>query len=225
MRIIIREEGFELLPERCLLWPSQHLLVVADCHFGKAETFQQHGLWLPSVPLCGELDQLSSLVDRWSAQRILFLGDLVHSLAGVTEDIVGQFAAWLTGFAGSVQVVVGNHDGGLAKRWPAAWNRAKLRPRVRIGDFVFQHEPPPEPSQDRTFHWAGHVHPMTRLKRGPDRVRLPAFVISQAQGLLPAFSPLAGGFDVPPSALNRIFVVNEQDVYEVNNHHGGRIPS
>jgi metallophosphoesterase superfamily enzyme len=66
---------------------------------------------------------------------------------------------------------------------------------------------------------------MTRLKRGPDRVRLPAFVISQAQGLLPAFSPLAGGFDVPPSALNRIFVVKEQDVYEVNNHHGGRIPS
>ncbi len=215
MRITLKEEVFELLPERCLFWPSQRLLVIADCHFGKAETFQQHGLWLPTMPLCRQLDQLTTLVDRWSARQILFLGDLVHSLAGVTEDIVRDFAAWLATYTGYVQVVVGNHDGALVKRWPVAWNRATVRDRVRIGDFLFQHEPPQERSQDRTFYWAGHVHPMMRLEGGPDRLRLPAFVISEFQGLLPAFSPLAGGYNVLPSDRKRIFVVGEQDVYEV----------
>jgi len=215
MRIIIREEEFELLPERCLFWPSQRLLVVADCHFGKAETFQRHGLWLPSVPLGQDLAILSAITKRLSIERLLFLGDLVHSLAGVTEDIIRDFAAWLAAYSGHVQVVVGNHDAGLAKRWPAAWNGAQLSERVRIGDFLFQHQPTDELSQDRTFYWAGHVHPVMRLERGPDRIRLPAFVIAESQGLLPAFSQLAGGFDVPPSSRTRIFVVREQEVYEV----------
>lgn len=215
MRIIIREEWFELLPERCLLWPSQRLLVVADCHFGKAETFQQQGLCLPSAPIQRDLAVLSALTKRFSVQHLLFLGDLVHALAGVTEDIIRDFATWLTAYPGHVQVVIGNHDAGLATRWPAAWNGAQLSKRVRVGDFLFQHQPTDEPSQDRTFYWAGHVHPMMRLERGPDRIRLPAFVISEFQGLLPAFSQLAGGFDVSPSSRRRIFVVSEQGVYEV----------
>ncbi len=215
MRILVRGESFELLPERCLFWPSQRLLVVADCHFGKAETFQQHGLCLPSAPIERDLDVLSALTKRLFVEHLLFLGDLVHALAGVTEDIIRDFAAWLTAYPGHVQVVVGNHDVGLAKRWPAAWNGVQLSARVRVGDFIFQHHPTDESSQDRTFYWAGHVHPMTRLERGPDRIRLPAFVISEFQGLLPAFSRLAGGFEVPPSSRRRIFVVGEQEVYEV----------
>ena len=215
MRIIIREEWFELLPERCLFWPSQRLLVVADCHFGKAETFQRHGLWLPSVALRQDLAVLSAVTKRLSIERLLFLGDLVHALTGVTPDIIRDFAAWLTAYPGHVQVVVGNHDAGLAKRWPAAWSGAQLSERVRVGDFIFQHQPTDEPSQDRTFYWAGHVHPMMRLERGPDCIRLPAFVISEFQGLLPALSQLAGGFDVSPSEPDRVFVVGTQKVYEV----------
>ncbi len=215
MRILVRGESFELLCERCLFWPSQRLLVVADCHFGKAETFQERGLWLPSAPIQQDLAVLSALTKRWSVKRILFLGDLVHSLSGVTKDIVRDFATWLTGYPGRVEVVIGNHDAGLAKRWPAAWSGVKLSECVRIEEFIFQHQPPDKPSYDGTFHWAGHVHPMMRLERGPDRIRLPAFVISKSQGLLPAFSHLAGGFDVPPSGRDRIFVVGEQKVYEV----------
>lgn len=215
MRIILREELFELLPERCLFWPSQRLLVVADCHFGKAETFQRHGLWLPSAPLRQDLAVLSAVTKQLSIERILFLGDLVHSLSGVTEDIIHDFATWLTAYPGHVQVVVGNHDAALAKRWPAAWNSATLGERVRVGDFIFQHQPSDESSRNRTFYWAGHVHPMMRLEHGPDRIRLPAFVISESQGILPAFSQLAGGFDVPPSSRKRIFVVRGQEIYEV----------
>jgi DNA ligase-associated metallophosphoesterase len=214
MRIAIREEWFELLPERCLFWPSQRLLVVADCHIGKAETFQQQGLWLPSVSVSRELEVLSALAKRLSIECLLFLGDLVHSLAGVTDDIRRDFADWLAGCPGRVEVVIGNHDAGLAKRWPAAWNGATVRERVRIGDFIFQHQPSDGRPRGRTFHWVGHVHPMTRLEQGPDRMRLPSFVISESQGILPAFSQTSGGFDVPLSDGDRIFIVGEQKVYE-----------
>ena len=215
MRILVRGEPFELLCERCLYWPSQSLLVVADCHFGKGETFQQHGLWLPSAPIQQDLAVLSTLTKRLSVNHLLFLGDLVHSLAGVTKDIVHAFAIWLNGYPGRVEVVIGNHDTGLAKRWPAAWSGVKLSDCVRLGDFLFQHQLSERPSSDRTFQWAGHVHPLMLLKRGPDRIRLPAFIISESQGLLPAFSRLAGGFEVSPSAHDRVFVVGKHNVYQV----------
>ena len=215
MQIVVRGELFELLCERCLYWPSHRLLVVADCHFGKAETFQQHGLWLPSAPIQQDLVVLSTLTKRLSVKHLLFLGDLVHSLAGVTEDIVRNFATWLSGYPGRVEVMIGNHDTGLAKRWPTAWNDVKLSDCLRIGDFIFQHQPPDRPSHEGTFHWTGHVHPVMSLDRGPDRVRLPAFIISDSLGLLPAFSQLAGGFEVSPSAHDRVFVVGKHNVYEV----------
>lgn len=215
MRITIRDESFELLPERCLFWPSQRMLAVADCHFGKAETFQQHGLWLPAASVRQDLAVLSTLTKRLSIQRILFLGDLVHSTSGVTRNIVEEFAAWLTGFSGHVEVIVGNHDECLAKRWPIDWKVVKLSRHVRIGEFLFQHQPPTKPRSGSTFYWSGHVHPVMPLTRGPDRIRLPAFFISPFHGLLPAFSRLAGGFELSPSRRDRVFVIGGGGVHEV----------
>ena len=62
MRIAVREEEFELLPDRCLYWPSQELLAVADVHLGKAETFQQQGLWLPADAREKDLSTLSEVI-------------------------------------------------------------------------------------------------------------------------------------------------------------------
>lgn len=215
MRINLRGEEFELLPERCLFWPSQRLLIVADCHFGKAETFQQRGLWLPSTSMRRDLATLSLLVKRWAVESIVFLGDLVHSLAGVTNEIVQDFGTWLRSFPGQIHVVVGNHDSGLSNHWPAAWDCVERCKQVHVSDFVFQHQPPHKAVSNPSFLWVGHIHPMIALGRGPDRIRLPAFVISQTQGVLPAFSSLAGGFNMTPSEQDRVFVIGEHVVYEI----------
>lgn len=181
----------------------------------KPRRFNSMVCGFPLAPVRQDLAALSALTKRLSVERIVFLGDLVHSRAGVTEELVRDFATWLTAYPGDLQVVIGNHDTGLVKRWPAAWNRAKLSERMRIGNFLFQHQPGEGRSSDRTFQWAGDVHPVMRLVRGPERIRLPAFVISASQGLLPAFSHLAGRFEVSPSVHDRVFVVGKQDVYEV----------
>jgi DNA ligase-associated metallophosphoesterase len=215
MRIDVRGEPFELLPERGLFWPSQRTLVLADCHLGKAETFQQQGLWLPSQSGQADLMRLSMLAKRWDPRRILFLGDLIHARSGVTPDIVARFADWIDEFGGAVSVVLGNHDTGLAKHWPPEWHGAQLCDRAEIGSFVFQHLPQKEPVGETMFHWVGHVHPTILLAKGPDRMRLPGFVIGKSQGLLPAFSSASGGCDRPVRAGERAFVIGEGRVFEV----------
>jgi DNA ligase-associated metallophosphoesterase len=213
VRLTVRGEQFELLPERALFWPSRRLLVVADCHLGKAETFQQQGFWLPSRSQ--DLDRLSALAGRVGAKEVLFLGDLVHTLSGVTEAVVEAFARWLGEFDGSVRIVLGNHDAGLAKRWPAQWRRADVCERLDVERFRFQHQLADGQAEAELFYWVGHVHPMIRMERGPDRLRLPAFVIGTSQGLLPAFSSMSGGYDISPLAEERVFVIGEGLVYEI----------
>ena len=73
MRIAVREEEFELLPDRCLYWPSQKLLAVADVHLGKAETFQQQGLWLPADPSGQDLSTLSKVIAGRSVRQVFCL--------------------------------------------------------------------------------------------------------------------------------------------------------
>lgn len=215
MRIAVRDEWFELLPERALFWPARGLLVVADYHLGKAETFQQQGFWLPSQSGQQDLKRLSALALKLEAKHVLFLGDLVHSLSGVTEAVVTEFARWLQEFNGSVQVVLGNHDIGLARRWPQEWSKADCCAQATIGQFRFQHQPVERPAGADLFCWAGHVHPMIHLTQGPDRVRLPGFVINEYQGVLPAFSSVSGGYDVPLRPAERRFAIGGDRIYEL----------
>ncbi|ULA61888.1 MAG: Metallophos domain-containing protein [Nitrospira sp.] len=215
MRIRIRNEWVALLPERALFWPTHSLLVVADCHLGKAETFQQQGLWLPSQSGPQDLKRLAALVFKVDAQHVLFLGDLVHSSSGVTTAVVMEFSQWLSEFSGSVQVVLGNHDAGLARRWPQEWAKAERCEQVRIEPFLFRHQPVDGPLEADTFYWVGHVHPMIQLAQGPDRVRLPGFVINDWQGVLPAFSSVSGGYDVSLRPDERRFGIAGDRIYEL----------
>ena len=215
MRITVRNECVELLPERALFWSDRSLLVVADCHLGKAETFQQQGLWLPSQSRQQDLKRLSSVALKVGAKQVLFLGDLVHSLSGVTDAVVGEFAQWLSEFSGSVQVVLGNHDAGLAHRWPQEWATIERCEQVRLEPFLFRHQPVERPVEADTFHWVGHVHPMIHVAQGPDRVRLPGFVIQEGQGILPAFSSISGGYDMPVRQTERRFAIGGDRIYEL----------
>ncbi|MFO0719333.1 MAG: hypothetical protein U0319_01235 [Nitrospira sp.] len=69
MRIRIRDECVALLPERAMFWPTHSLLVVADCHLGKAETFQQQGFWLPSQSGQQDLTRLCARAQCWRTAR------------------------------------------------------------------------------------------------------------------------------------------------------------
>ncbi len=210
----IRGEDFILHPARILIWPRESLVVVADIHLGKAQTFQQSGLWLPPAAHGRDLDQLLDIAEKYDLKHALFLGDFVHSRAGVTGQVIEEFVQWQNRFQGQVTIVIGNHDRPLVSRWPEAWNFSALVESVSIRGFEFQHEPP-EASREDTFTFCGHIHPKIHLRQGPEKLDLPAFVITPNVGYLPAYSSLAGGASFAYSKKNRYFVPSAEQVVEV----------
>jgi metallophosphoesterase superfamily enzyme len=70
-------------------------------------------------------------------------------------------------------------------------------PPQRCGDLWLSHEPC-TPNEVDLLNVAGHVHPVTVLGQGADRLRLPCFALHRnaRQLLLPAFGHLTGGYAV-----------------------------
>ncbi|HVK10046.1 MAG TPA: phosphoesterase, partial [Gemmataceae bacterium] len=149
--VTIAGERLVLRPDRSLYWPRAGALVVADPHFGKAETFRAAGLPVPG-DAGPALARLGSALADTGAGRLIVLGDLWHARAGRTARVADELARWRAERpALRVEVVRGNHD--RAGPPPAGW-----------GDWAAVAEPPfafahfPEPT-DAGYVLAGHLHP------------------------------------------------------------------
>ena len=86
--VLIHGERFILHPERVLIWPEQELLVAADLHLGKNETFLYGNLNDTPQDQWRELMALEDVMDEFPVKRVMFLGDFLHSPHGLTEKIV-----------------------------------------------------------------------------------------------------------------------------------------
>jgi DNA ligase-associated metallophosphoesterase len=202
----------ELLPERALHWAEGHVLAVADLHWGKTESFQQHGIPLPTGVLEDDLARLSAALNATGARRLLLLGDLIHSRQGLTDDVVRHVTAWREGHPGVEMVLVrGNHDRHV-KSLPPTWRMEDRADALDEGPFRFAHHPEAVPGR---YVWAGHLHPMVRLTGGADRLRLPCFHVGRDVGVLPAFSAFTGGVNVSRRAGDRVFAIAGPAVVEV----------
>ncbi len=209
----------ELRPERALHWPEGGVLAVADLHWGKPESFHQHGIPLPPGVLEDDLARLSAALRATGARRLLLVGDLVHSLRSLTREVVTSVAAWRSGHDVEMVLVRGNHDRRL--ELPPTWSMELVESHLDLGPFRFSHHP--EPAEGH-YVWAGHIHPTVRLDTGADRLRLPCFHLSAGVGVLPAFSAFTGGQDIRPRAGERLFAIAEDTVVEVPPPRASRRP-
>jgi len=80
----------ELLAERAIYVPALELLLVADVHLGKSETFQAAGIPVPSTVNQGTLDRLQQLCSTYQPGRLVILGDLLHSKLALTDEVLQQ---------------------------------------------------------------------------------------------------------------------------------------
>ncbi len=212
--IEIRGEVFDLLPERCAFRRSDRTLLAADLHWGKAETFQSFGLALPSTVIDDDLARLSKALKTTKAERLLILGDLIHTPRGVTLQVQERVESWrLLHEELSLQVIRGNHDRQFL--WPDKWKVQDIGTELRDEKFLFTHDEPELVTGDR-FVWMGHIHPVVNLKGGGDSLRLPCFAIQANVGLLPAFSAFTGGASIGPRTIGqRVFAIADANVIEV----------
>lgn len=199
----------ELAPDliadvRRAVWlPRHHTLVVPDVHLGFSWVQRQRGQLLPIAAADGAFDRLGSLQQDYAAERIVFLGDLVHAAADIAalRQSLAELVRRLSGASGrkpELLLVLGNHD----HRLPALlceWNLPiRTLPWLDLGRFrlLHGHEPAPVEALEPTGRLLiiGHEHPSLELGDGvASRVKCPAFALADDTLVVPAFSDWAAG--------------------------------
>lgn len=202
-----------LLPQRAAWLPEVGLLMVADVHFGKAASFRRLGVPVPRGTTEANLARLDELISGLPDQReIVFLGDFLHAASGRAPATLQALQAWRDRHAGlALTLVRGNHDSHAGDPPAALGIEVVAEPWLHAG-LALCHDPATPRPQGLTAV-AGHLHPVARLGRGFDTLRLPCF---HARGdgvlVLPAFGEFTGGALVRPKVGETLYLATEERV-------------
>lgn len=211
-RIRLRGETLFLLPERAACWRGEKTLLVADAHFGKAASFRASGVPVPRGTTGETLERLERALTRHRVERIVFLGDFLHSAAGRAERTLDALAAWRARHAQLALVLVrGNHDAHAGDPPAALGFQVETEP-WSAGPFALCHEPG---AAALGYEIAGHLHPAVRVSGRRDSIRLPCFWFARAGAVLPAFGSFTGSMTIDRAAADRVYAIAEDAVIRV----------
>lgn len=171
--------------------------IVADLHIGFEVELATQGVYIPD-----QSDRiLRKLLNLGGADGLLIAGDLKHYVGPYPSQRVRDFVEKLSRSFRSIELVQGNHDGGLSSL--SSILRIYGTRGKPLGDvWIFHgHAYPPEESSSYEFGVMGHVHPSISL-RGLGRV--PVWVVGdsicetlpQTLIIMPAFNELVGYGDI-----------------------------
>ncbi|MCU0792922.1 MAG: metallophosphoesterase [Opitutaceae bacterium] len=164
--------------------PATRTLVVADLHWGYAESHRATGNLLPAWGDDQIESTLRALLADHTPDELVWLGDSLHT-ARSAPAARARAEAFIAGAPCPVRVVAGNHDA----RWPVASPAPLVRDR-----FLLHHGDRVVANPDNLLEIVGHHHPAYLHRDGAGaRLKLPAFVQSATRLILPAFSPWAAG--------------------------------
>lgn len=220
LAVEVKGQTLLLLTERAVFWENGSTLLVADTHFGKAATFRRAGLAVPGGTTRNALARLDTAISRTGAQRVIFLGDYLHAPTGRTQRTIDALEDWRRGWSSvDMTLVRGNHDRSAGDP-PPGWQIACVDPPLVWQPFAFAHHPGVVPG---LIVIAGHLHPSVRLvATGRQRVRLPCFWFRHEMIVLPAFGDFTGSADIRPEPGDRVFVIADGHVIQINGEERGR---
>ena len=206
--LVVREERLVLHAEGALHWERSRTLVIADPHFGKDDIFRRAGIAVPRGPTLTDLQRLSRVLKRTSAERLLIVGDFVHGASERGDDLLRQFALWRQQHAAlHVQLVAGNHD--RHEPW-SAWSplMTVIDGELHEPPFVFAHEPD---ADARGYVIAGHLHPVfAHLALGTRAVRV--FWRRPHALVLPSWGEFTGGARVAAAPSDGLYACTPEGV-------------
>ncbi|HRH69175.1 MAG TPA: ligase-associated DNA damage response endonuclease PdeM [Flavobacteriales bacterium] len=212
----IAGERLLLHPHRAIYWERMHWLIVSDLHLGKAAHFRKAGMALPEGHDGTTLARLDALLQVFTPERLLILGDLFHSDHNNNWDL---FTRWASNKHSHLHLVKGNHDILADQRYADAGLQV-CHDTLEEGPFVFTHDPVERPG---CYVIGGHIHPGVVLSgQGRQHLRLPCFAFGPHIGLLPAFGTSTGTFNIQPDATHRIYATTDRAVLDVSAAFAGR---
>ncbi len=173
-----------------LLLEATRTLVVADLHWGYAESHHAAGHLLPAWGDDTLEDTLRALIADHRPTELVWLGDSLHTARSAPRSR-SRAEAFIASAPCPVHVLAGNHDA----RWPLADPAPLLRDRhiLHHGDRplpdTLRHSAPPG-----ALEIIGHHHPAYLLRDGAGtRLKIPALIQSPTRIIHAALSPWAAG--------------------------------
>ncbi|MFK7757734.1 MAG: ligase-associated DNA damage response endonuclease PdeM [Flavobacteriales bacterium] len=211
MKAKIKNNEFVLGGEKEMYWPDKKTLIISDLHLGKTKHFTQNGIPMPKLVNQNNYWRLTEVLDKYEVKRVVFLGDLFHSVYNneweTFKDFMANYPAlkWI--------LVLGNHD----ILHPEHYKEAALEVVLSLKEegLNFTHEP--EPSSEEYYNICGHIHPAVRLQGGGTQyLRVPCFYFGEEGGVIPAFGEFTGMHVIKPRLGDQVFAVAEKEVILVS---------
>lgn len=194
LRVEAAGESLLCISDRALVWPAERTLFVADVHLGKAASFRAAGTPVPSGHSAHDLDRLTLLIDHHDIQRVVILGDLVHTQTSYTTALDRRFRDFRARHnAVEMLLVRGNHDLHAGDA-PPEWGLQIVAEPFSLGPFACCHEP--DAADSGRYELAGHLHPALHLQTSRESLTLPCFWRRAGGMVLPAFGSLTGKYAV-----------------------------
>jgi uncharacterized protein len=211
IEITLVGEELQLFAERGMYWKRKATLLIADTHWGKAATMRSAGLPIPGGTTRTDLERLTSLVRRTGAERIVFLGDVIHARRGRAPRTLEAVAEWRAMHPSLELILIrGNHDAHAGDPPADLKMHCCDAPRAEP-PFVFQHFPAPS---ELGYALAGHTHPAVKVRgRAGEQARLPCFYFTPQCGTLPAFGSLTGCALVQPTDADRVYGIGDDEIF------------
>ena len=184
-----------------LIWPSQRLLVVSDCHFEKASFLGAFANPIPHYDSLKTLHALQNLVDYYSPEHVICLGDSFHDQNAWSRlsDSEKQALIRLVQSRQRWTWILGNHDPELPSELPG--DHAE---RLVIKNLIFLHEPEQQNSDDHSQIF-GHFHPKLTKTIARHRMTGKCFMYDESKMVMPAFGAFTGGLSIKEAPLSELF--------------------
>ncbi len=218
---IINERGFYI--------SDLNAIVIADLHIGYEKELERRGI---TVRKNTEkmVERIKKLMEKYSAEKLIILGDVKHDIGGFEEDI-----SLLKEIGMKILIAKGNHDGNLEKYENFEIHSSR---GFTLGNYGFfhGHSWPSREIMRKKYVFIGHIHPEIML---PDSLgnmhRYPCHLVGRLTErgrekydgepiifVVAAFNPLLGSADVDIGPLLKNGIIGNFDVYLLNGAYLGK---
>lgn len=207
--IQVRQQTFTLTNQRALFWEEQKALILSDLHIGKTAHFRKNGIALANQIMKNDLERLSILIEYFKPEKFIVVGDLLH--AGDNSD-VDEFCEWRNQYNDlQFHLIEGNHDR-ISKKLESKLCLNFKSESLEIDDFILIHD---FEKKHQKFQITGHIHPGFVINSSVKKIKLPCFVVTENQLLLPAFSEFTGLDTKNLPRKGRFYVFTDAEIYEI----------
>jgi putative SbcD/Mre11-related phosphoesterase len=196
------EPGLWLDAGRAVWLEQWRTLAVADLHLGYAWAHRAQGQLMPVEAGEDSVERLQKLLERYPAEEVLLLGDVIHR-AVEAPAVLADLRALASAVEGRarLRLIAGNHDRDLKAMLAKAKVDLEITKSAAVGPHLLLHGDEPSVSRAKSNLEAlpgrvilGHEHPAFVLSDGvASQVKCPCFLTGPGILVLPAFTRWAAG--------------------------------